>query len=121
MYSALVPPAVFTLTAPKAPSLNGTVSVTRVPLPVTSAPAFVAASVTTTEPNRYSPSPSVKPSPLSTTTALLPSAAMLCTCASVTTGTICSGNTPSGGKVCTWPTCENRMTSPDTALLGTTK
>ena len=42
-------------------------------------------------PKRYSLAlPSTNPNPRSTTTALEPSAATLCTCTSVTTGTICS-------------------------------
>ena len=51
----------------------------------------------------------------------LPSAATLSTCTSVTTGTICSGKLPSSGKTCSPPAWENTLTSPDTALTGTTK
>ena len=120
--SALVPPAVLTLTAPNAlPVSSGTVNLTRVPELNTSAPALLAASTTTTSPNRYSPTPSLKPSPLNITTALVPSAATLCTCTSLTTGTTCSGKLPSGGKVWVLPTWENTLTSPDVAPTGTTK
>ena len=108
--ATLTPPAVFTLTAPKAPALSGTVRRTHWPLAHTSAPVLLLRSVTTISPKRYSPAPSVKPRPYSTTTALLPSAATLSTCTSLSTGTICSG---------TLAALPATRTTPLTAWVGT--